>query len=215
MAKYSESDISNFASQDPKSLTGYQRRLVRGQLAGVSRAQARGHARYKLKEQPISFIKKQQQPVKPVAVKPPKPVKPPQPPKIMKQVRRMPGGKMVSTYSTTKVVSQASAQVRTAAGVKQARIYFQVWNKQTGKFQEVYMGKRSVAHGITAEEFLRRVDLALASGNAKDLDAAVRSVIHSDSVGGSGGGGGAGVDSPGGEEVPEDFSQIRMYVINK
>jgi len=53
-SKYSESDIARLAGQDYKSLSSYEKRLVRGHERGLTRSQSRGHARTKFGELPLS-----------------------------------------------------------------------------------------------------------------------------------------------------------------
>lgn len=189
MAKsYAQRNAESIA-RTGKSL--YERRIESAQAKGLSRSQARGHAQVKKGERPASAMK---------------PQRPPQAPKITKRVVKTGAGRMINTYSTDMIAryaSQAASQT-TARGTLQ-RIYFQVWNKQEGRFVDVYKGKRNTAHGITAEEFMRRVGEKLEEGLS--VDEAIRDVISEDSASN------AGADSPTGEAAPYDFTQIRMYVL--
>lgn len=212
MAKYSDKDIARLSRQDKGSLTSYERRLVRGHEKGLSRSQSRGHARTeKYNEKSVSEIKKTAKAAKPTptkakAAKAVKPAKPKQPPKINQRIRTFPnGGKMISGYKTDVIISQLMHLINTDPNQTQARIYFQVWNAKEGKFVSVYQGERSNAHGITVEDFLKRIEVKLQEG--KSSDDAIREVLNEDSSDG------AGVDSPTGEEAPADFTQFRMYVM--
>lgn len=195
MARYTEADVRKFAGSDYGSLTGYQRRLVRGYNAGLSRSQARGHARVTKGEKPVSVVR-------------PKPQKN-TPPKISQRFQRLSNGtRVVNTRSSEQIARSLNQHIKGSKGGKRDRLYFQVWDNNKGKYVNVYYGRqgKTGAHGITVEGFLDKVDAKMSSGEAADLDDAMRQVIAEDSSEG------AGVDSPEGEEAPYDFSQVSMYI---
>ncbi|GAC1463383.1 MAG: hypothetical protein PVS3B3_08930 [Ktedonobacteraceae bacterium] len=201
--KYSNADIARLARRDPHTLTSYERRLVRGYQAGLSRSQARGHARVKYDEQPVSVVKVIQRGLR-LRVEQAKPA-----PKIQQRIMRLPGnGELVTTYKPEVIARSLQRLIREGGEAgKLRRIYFQVWDSKEGAFVSVYQGKRSTSHGITVEEFLRRVDTRMQAGQARDLDEAIRQTINEDSMEG------AGRDSPEGEGAPFAFTQLRLYVL--
>lgn len=202
-SRYTDADIARLARRDPHMLTTYERRLVRGYQAGLSRSQARGHARTKYDEQPVSVVKVIRRGRLPDAER----AKPA--PKIQKRIVRLLGnGELVTTYKPEVIARSLQRLIREGGEAgKLRRIYFQVWDGKEGKFMSVYQGKRSTAHGITVEEFLWRVDTRMQAGQARDLEEAIRQTINEDSMEG------AGKDSPGGEGAPFTFTQVRLYVL--
>ena len=200
---YSDADIARLARRDPRTLTLYERRLVRGYQMGLSRSQARGHARAYYDEPPLSVVKVMRRGSLPEAERP-KPA-----PKIQQRIVRLPGnGELVTTYKPEVIARSLQRLIREGGEVGTLRrIYFQVWDAKEGQFVSVYQGKRSAAHGITVEEFFRRVDTRLQTGQARDLEEAIRQTINEDSMEG------AGRDSPEGEGAPFAFTQMRLYVL--
>lgn len=193
--KYTDSDVARLATQNYASLTKYEQRLVRGYNRGLSRSQSRGHARTTKGEKKVSTITGTRG----------QRATTPKEPKIKKQVVHLPGkAKMITTYSTTKAVSSIQSHVNT--GTPQRRVYFQVWDKDRGAFIDVYKGRRSKAHGITIEEFLRRIDDKLSTGQASDMEDAFRQVISEDSEEAADYGNGQGT-------APYTFTQVRVYVL--
>lgn len=165
----------------------YQRRIEAGLQKGLSRAQARGHARVAKGEKPASLIRKE---------------KKFKPPKITRRVVNLPSGtKVVTTRSTNQVY-----RVLSSPNSKGKRVYFQVFNPTTGEFVKVYFGreKRTSPHGMTVQEFLDRVRERQRMGMS--VDEAIRDTLVTDSSEN------AGVDSPETEAVEYDFSNVTMYI---
>jgi|SRR5271165_1744744 len=187
----------NAESVQTTGKTLYQRRIEAAQDKGLSRSQARGHARVTKGEQPASIIQK---------------IKRFLPPPITKRFTKLPSGTRVTqTKSTSQIYRTLNSQwakqrVATPQGGRDRRVYFQVFNPSSGEFVKVYFGreKRNSPHGMTVQEFLARVNERQDSG--MDLDDAIRDTLVTDSSEG------AGIDSPETEEVEYDFSSVTMYI---
>ncbi len=185
MAKtYAERNAESIAKYG-KSL--YERRIEAATQKGLSRSQARGHARVAKGEQPASIVQK----IKKFA-----------PPKITRRSVKLPSGtRVVSTKSTSQMYRTLSSP-----NARGKRVYFQVFNPSSGEFVKVYFGreKRSSPHGMTVQEFLSRVKDRQDMGMS--IDEAIRDTLVDDSSEG------AGVDSPENEAVEYDFSSVTMYI---
>lgn len=199
MASYQERNKQSI-KQYGKSL--YERRIEKATGSGLSKAQARGHARASKGEKPISVIQ-------------PRTVKP-KPEPIYKRVekfstpeRKMRVDRLVRTYSTNFIEQQLRKEARNNP---KNRVYFNVFNSHSGVYTPVYKGNRGKPHGISIGELLDRVEArqrnARESGEELSFDEAFREQMSGDSSGYG------GTDSPGDEDVPEDFTQIDMYVMN-
>lgn len=177
--------------------TLYQRRIDVATSKGLSRSQARGHARVARGEQPASVVSQ---------------AKRQGPPKITKRYKELPSGNRVyNTRSTSKIYNtlktqRAGKRVSTPQGGRGQRVYFQVLNPSTGEYVNVYYGSknRKGPHGITVQELLARIDERKKLGMT--TDEAIRDTLVEDSSESS------GVDSPEGEEVAYDFTDILMYI---
>jgi hypothetical protein len=204
MAKsYAERNAESIAKYG-KSL--YQRRIESAQARGLSRSQARGHARVDKGEPPVSSLRASRG-TQGTRAKTPTLHKE-KPPKITQRFVTLKNGtRVITTRSTEQVARSLTSQVKQAQATgRQKRVYFRVWDSTRGKYVNVYQGRQGKTgfHGITVEEFLSRIDQKMASG--KTLDAAIRETIAEDSAEG------AGSDSPEGEEAPYDFEQLEMYI---
>jgi hypothetical protein len=203
---YAERNAESIAKYG-KSL--YERRIESAQARGLSRSQARGHARIEKGEAPASTLRASRgtraKPQKTPLVTPKK-----KPPKITQRFISLKNGtRVVTTRSTEQIARSLNGQVKKARATgRQKRIYFRVWDSKRGKYVSVYQGRPGASgyHGITVEEFMRRVDEKMSSGEAVDLDQAIRDTIAEDSAKGG------GIDSPEGEEAPPDFEQVEMYI---
>lgn len=194
MAKYTDAFIQAVSEGRETAPTAYVARLARNFGRGVSRAQAGGHARVHRGEKPISVLRGMRGNT---GLK--------QAPKIKRQVINLPrGGKQVSTYKTENAFRHLEKHIAQGKD-KRRRVNFQVFDPHTGLFVDVYKGTGQRPHGITVDEFLDRVNEKLESGEASDIDEAMRQTISEDSAEG---------DYPEEEDyAPEDFTQIRVNIL--
>lgn len=197
-SKYSDEYLRKVASGKIPAPNSYVKRIANAVSKGASRSQARGHARVAKGEQKLSVIKGVRSTIKPPKIKP-----------SDRNIKLKNGTQIINTKSTNRVAQVLDQKVKGIGAGKLNRVYFQVWSPSEGKFVNVYYGKpgKKGFHGIAVDEFMSRVHEKMESGEASDLDAAIRDVIAEDSADGE------YVESDGDEGVaPFDFSQVRMYI---
>jgi hypothetical protein len=197
MAKYTDAFIRDVAEGRQTAPTAYVQRLARNYGKGVSRAQAGGHARVAKGEKPISVLRGTQGTRGTTGTH--------TAPKIKRQVINLPrGGKQVNTYKTENAFRHLEKHIADGTD-KRRRVNFQVFDPHTGVFVDVYKGTGQKPHGITIDEFLDRINEKLESGEASDIDEAMRQTISGDSAEG---------DYPEEEEyAPEDFTQMHVNIL--
>lgn len=162
--KYSDQDISRFATQDYQSLDSYQQRLVRGYNRGLTRGQSVGHASKAKKETPIAKLpnvpklEKGTGKAAPVS-------RTPQKPTIPKQERRS-YGRHIQKMGKTRNVYRVNAAIEKGTNSLQTRL-----NKSpdSSKLPVIY-----IANSRTGEE-IRAVSKTQTVG---DLKKAINTYIN-------------------------------------
>lgn len=194
-SKYSETDIARLASQDYKSLTSYEQRLVRGFNRGLSRSQSRGHARVEKGEKPVSQRRetpklekgtgKVEAPKKkiiggsPVPVKQPKPILPKSQrrkisrPHVQNMYRKSDTEKKKPIGQAVNAKSEATLEKKIQKLPDNAGVLFHIINVKTGEeIRAVGTGKGST---VNAGDFKQAIASELAGG--KSYKDALRSAL--------------------------------------
>ena len=221
-SKYSEADIARLATQDYKSLTGYEQRLVRGYNRGLSRSESRGHARVQKGETPISRrvdrpkIEKGTGKVSPAApARQPKPILPKSQrrkisrPHVQNMYRKSDTEKKNPIGKAVNARSEATLEKKINRLPDNSGVLFHIINTKTGEeIRAVGSGKGST---VNAGDFKQAIADGLASG--KSYNEALRSALASQFTF-------YGVDPLTGirtseelDDIPDDVSNFVMYSI--
>lgn len=194
-SKYSEVDIARLASQDYKSLTSYEQRLVRGFNRGLSRSESRGHARVQKGETPISKrvdrpkiekgtgkVEAPKQKIigsSPVIPKQPKPILPKSQrrkisrPHVQNMYRKSDTEKKKPIGQAVNAKSEATLEKKIQKLPDSAGVLFHIINVKTGEeIRAVGSGKGST---VNSGDFKQAIANELASG--KSYKDALRSAL--------------------------------------
>jgi hypothetical protein len=184
----------------------YQRRIESAQSRGLSKSQARGHA--KKSETPASKLSTSKGTRGTRGTRGTAAAKKPRLPKIDKQVKVLKTGtKVIQTRSALKVFKELQSKMKGIGAGHLNRVYFQVYDPVSQKWVSVYQGKgKNGFHGITVEELMRRVENKMQTGDYDSFEDALWDVIEEDADHYN------ESEGYGGGTVPPSFSQVTMYV---